>query len=303
MSDGRFIDVHCGWGSVAAAPNWKDIPEIQRVMAKRGIGTVCISSLLARKYDTVEGNRAVSDAVKAETPIGGVNVLGWIALHPGRANDLSEQMKRSLYHPRLVGAALYPDPLTNQPLSVADVRELLNAFRRFTKPLLIETRDARAMAQCIRIAEEFANLKMIASGMGGEEWRESLSMVTRHPNLNIDISGALIPEKINYAIDIMHGSRKILFASGAPHTDPAAVLGMLNEAGLSTDDSTRILYRNAEKLLHLDGGALEITASQQAFGPDEPATPNYLIGNVTPPAPVPETTDGKRKDSWGPSAL
>jgi hypothetical protein len=273
-------------------------------MARRGIGTVCISSLLARRYDIIEGNKAVADAVKNETAEGGVQVLGWIALHPGRAHDLSEQMKRTLYHPRLIGAALYPDPLTGLPLTIGDVRELLNSFRRFTKPLLVETRSAEAMHQTVRIAEEFANVKMIASGMGGEEWREALSMVTRSVNLNMDISGALIPEKITYAIELLHGPRKLLFASGAPHTDPAAVIGMLDEAGISNDDRTRILYRNAEKLLHLDGGVPEITGSQQAFGPDEPAMPNYLIGNVAPAPPPPaEGEEGERKDSWGPGAL
>ena len=301
MSDGRIFDVHCGWGSVTAAPNWKDVSEIQRVMGKRGVGTVCISSLLARRYDIIEGNRAVADAVKTNASDGGTEVLGWIALHPGRAHDLSEQMKRTLYDPRLIGAALYPDPLTGQPLTVADVRELLNAFRRFTKPLLIETRSAEAMAQAVRIADEFANLKMIASGMGGDEWRESLSMVSRSPNLNMDISGALIPEKIGYAIEMMHGSRKILFASGAPYTDPAAVIGMMDEAGLSNDDRTRILYRNADKLFGRDG-VPEPTSNLQTFGgTDEPAMPNYLVGNAPPPA---EVEDGKeRTDSWGPGAL
>ena len=100
---------------------------------------------------------------------------------------------------------------------------------------------------------------------------------------------------------MMHGSRKILFASGAPHTDPAAVLGMVDEAGLSYDDRTRILYRNADKLFGRDA-APETTGSQQAYATDEPAMPNYLVGNVAPPPA--EGEDGKeRTDSWGPGAL
>ena len=55
-------------------------------------------------------------------------------------------------------------------------------------------------------------------------------------------------EKIDYAYSLIGGVRKLLFASGAPATDPAAVLAMLFEANLTEDDRAKILYGNAQRL-------------------------------------------------------
>ena len=46
----------------------------------------------------------------------------------------------------------------------------------------------------------------------------------------------------------MSGARKIVFASGAPHTDPSAVLAMVEEAGLGADEKEKIFHGNAQRL-------------------------------------------------------
>ena len=157
-------------------------------------------------------------------------------------------MRRFLYSERFVGAALYPNPATGAPVTLEYARELLILVRRYSKSLLIETPTAEAMWEAVEIAGFMQGVKIVASGMGGEEWRSAIDFAVKPSNLFLDISGSLVPEKIHYAIHAMNGARKILFASGAPNTDPAAVLAMVDEAGLSTDEREKILHANAQRI-------------------------------------------------------
>lgn len=271
----KIIDIHCGWGATAAAPNWSDINAIKATMRSRGITKVFVSSLLARRYDLVEGNRAVVGQVNREPESEDeTDVLGWFVIHPARANEVIAQMREHLYSPRFVGAALYADPQTGSLVTVSDAHELVTAFRRYGKPLLVEVPTVDAMRETIRIADDLAGVKIIASGMGGEDWREAIAMSNRAANLSLDISGVLVPEKIDYAIHVLHGTRKLLFASGAPHTDPSAILALLDELDLPQEDRERILHGNAERIFNLEH-APEINVNLM---PMESVVANYMVG-------------------------
>ena len=277
----RAIDIHCGWGATTAAPQWRDINAIKTTMAARGIGTVFISALLARRYDMIAGNAALPSAVMPPANDEEVDVRAWMVIHPARIKEATDQMRRLLLSPRFVGCALYPDPRTGAPVTAADARELIVAYRRFGRPLLVEAPDLTAIEQVIRISDDLAGVKLIASGMGGDEWRESLALIARTGNIFVDISGALTPEKVEYAIQALHGTRKILFASGAPQTDPAAILGLLDDVDISDEDRNRILFGNAEKLFGL--GPVPTEAPTLAGLDGNAIVANYLIGNVENP--------------------
>jgi hypothetical protein len=278
----KIIDVHCGWGATTPAPNWRDVDEISKIMAARCVSMVCISSLLARRYDLVGGNEALAGALQTapsgEDPATAAEVKGWMVIHPARTREVTEQLRRHLYSPRFVGAALYPDPLTGAPVTVHDAHDLITAFQRYAKPLLVEAPTVEAMAEVVRIAESMPGVRIIASGMGGDDWREAILMAARPGNLYLDISGALVPEKIDYALDVLHGSRRLLFASGAPQTDPSAILGLLDDIDLIPKDRERILYGNAEKLFNI--ARPQEQSARTALLDAEPTFANYMIGNV-----------------------
>jgi hypothetical protein len=270
----KIIDIHCGWGATAAAPHWNTIDTIRATMQARGITAVFVSSLLARRYDVVAGNKALAEQLSPESPHVGTDVRGWFVIHPARTHEILHQMRDHLYHPMFVGAALYADPVTGMPVTVSDAHDLVTGFRRYGKPLLVEVNSAAAMRETLRIADDLAGVRVIATGMGGEEWREAIAMSQRASNLALDISGALVPEKIEYAIDVLHGTRKLLFASGAPHTDPAAVLALLDELDLPDEDRERILFRNAERMFGME----EESEIEVSLMPMDGVVANYLIG-------------------------
>lgn len=246
-----IIDVHCGWGATGTAPQWNDLATIRTDLAARGVRHAFVSSLLARRYDLPAGNDALGGAIGSLADDGGVDLRGWLVIHPARLSESNTQMRRHLHSGQFIGAALYPDPISGALVSARDVHEVINSFRRFAKPLLVEARTADAMANVVELADSLGNIRVIASGMGGEEWREAVTLAARPLNLFLDISGSLAPEKIEFAIATLGGVRKLVFGSGAPYTDPAAVLGMLDDLSLSAEDRARILYSNAYRLFQL----------------------------------------------------
>lgn len=255
----RVVDVNCGWGATTAALEWKDVGAVRAALGARGIGHAFLSASLSRRYDLAAGNDALAGALD-QSAGGGTELHGWLVIHPARAADSNVLMRKHLYNSRFVGAALFPDPITGAPVTQRETLDLINSFRRYARPLLIETPTAEAMAHAVQIADTLGSIKVIASGMGGDEWHEAIPMTAHLLNLYLDISGALVPEKITYAISLLHGTRKLLFASRAPQTDPAAVLGMLDDLSLSGEDREKILVTNASRLFHLGPAAEAPTA-------------------------------------------
>jgi predicted TIM-barrel fold metal-dependent hydrolase len=243
-----YIDVNCGFGASLAAPEWQDAAAIRAGLRQRGIGKAFLISRIARRFDPLAGNDAVAAAVATEAGDDDVDLRGWLVVHPARVGDAQQQMRRHLLSDRFIGAALFPDPVTGRPVSARDAAEVVTSFRRYSKPLLVHTPNAAAMAEALRLAEQFQGVKIIASGMGGDEWREAIVLAARPLNLLLDISGALNHEKLDFALQTFGGVRKLLFASGAPDTDPAAVLSMLFESSVPEEDRARILYGNAQRL-------------------------------------------------------
>lgn len=267
-----IIDVHCGFGATPVAPTWGDPAAVRDALLARGIRTVFLSSDLASRYDPAAGNELVAQAIAQITGAnsGGLDARGWMVLHPDRLADANTQMRRLLGGDRFVGAALYADPLSGVPVTLRSAQEVVSSYRRYSRPLLIETPTAEAMYEAARIAQDVGGtVKVIASGMGGEEWREAVDLATKPLNLFLDIAGSLSPEKIEYAIAALGGTRKLLFASGAPDTDPAAVLGLLDELNLDSEDRERILSGNALRLFSLPGA--EASPADNAGASSRPA--------------------------------
>lgn len=240
-----IIDIHCGWGPTPAAPQWNDPAAVRTALGARGITSACLASQLARRYDSVAGNDAVADVTR--TPDASCDLRGWLVIHPDQIEDASAQMRRYLFNDRFVGAALYPDPLTGNPVTLERTQELLIVFRRYGKALLIETPSAEAMHYAVEIAQFMGTIKVVASGMGGDEWRAAIDIAHRPSNLFLDFSGALNAEKIAFAIQQMGGVRKLVFGSGAPGTDPAGILALLDDLELSRDERSKILHANAQR--------------------------------------------------------
>jgi predicted TIM-barrel fold metal-dependent hydrolase len=250
-----IIDIHCGWGPTPSAPLWNDVEHVTGALSARGITQAFLSSNLARRYDPGAGNEAVAEVVAGLQQ--GCELKGWLVAHIAQLDEASAQLRRFLYTDCFVGMAVYPDPVKRHPVRYSDFHELFTVFRRYGKVLLIETPSAEAMYEAVQIAQQLQNIKVIASGMGGDEWQSAIELAARPVNLFLDISGVLAPEKLPFAIKTIGGVRKLLFASGAPGTDPVATLALVNDLDLHPEDKARILSGNARRIFGLVGGDSE----------------------------------------------
>lgn len=265
---GQIIDIHCNWGGATAelTHGWEDTARAGETLQARGVRFAFVVSEAARHFDSIAGNEEIEALTRAEP-----GLRGWFVAHPARAQAAHAQMRQLLYNARWAGCAVYPDPITGRPVTLEDFGEILNAYRRFSKPLYIATPDADAARHAAHIAREMSPMRVILGGMGGGDWRETTDLCVNAPGLFVDISGELAPEKIEYALQALHGARKILFASNAPHTDPAAVIGLLDDLDLSPDDRARILGGSAARLFRLDEALPAAGPDMRAFGGAEAA--------------------------------
>lgn len=247
-----IIDVHCGFGPTAAAPGWGSADALIDALDARSVAVALIASRLARAGELAAGNADVADACAAHPQ----RLRGWVVLDPSRPVESSAEARKYLYDKRFVGGALFPPPAARGGLGVTfdSVLELVTAFRRYAKPLLVHTPTAAAMQEVAQLARQLSSVRFIASGMGGNDWREAIDVALPRLNVYLDISGVLVSPRLAYMLSLPNGARKLVFASGAPNTDPAALVGLLDDLDLSGEDRERILFANAARLLGLGAG-------------------------------------------------
>ena len=167
-----ICDIHGQWGPTTAAPSWNQPEHVKGQLLQRGITLGCFASALARRYDMVAGNDAVYEAAGSKG--GGVVLKGWLVIQPNQHDESANLMRKYMFHDNFVGAVLYPNPATGEPVTLARCQDLLTVFRRYGKALLIHTPTAAAMHHAVDIASFLGTGKVIASGMGGDEWREAM---------------------------------------------------------------------------------------------------------------------------------
>ncbi|MDE1768004.1 MAG: amidohydrolase family protein [Candidatus Micrarchaeota archaeon] len=119
------------------------------------------------------------------------------------------------------------------------------------KPLIIHTR----METCknsrpehvMLLGEKFPEMKLILAHFAGIS-TEAFDYVKQHENMYVDTS-ALSTDYLIGAIVGRVGSRKLVFGSDSPLSDPEIELMKVKKAKLSNLDRERILFGNMNRLL------------------------------------------------------
>src|SRR5215212_9615750 len=123
------VDVH---GHLGTGP-WltADRDALLRAMQRGRIDTTVVSSHLAVTSNFAEGNFKLKSALD-----GAPQLLGYVVVNPAYVDQSIAEMRRYLSAPNFVGVKLHPDA-SGQPLDSSATREVVNAFRRYSKPLLV----------------------------------------------------------------------------------------------------------------------------------------------------------------------
>ena len=210
----------------------------------RSIDAVVLMSAHARRVDPIAGNRVLARMIE-QAP----HLYGCLMANTSRVEASMAIMRELMPQRKFVAMAIvtgrWSDPVRRL---VAD--ELINSYRRYTKPLFLFTPNGDAVGAALEIARAYPMLKIVLIGMGGSDWRAAVAAAHQCTNILLETSGALDRAKIPAAVAAL-GAHRILFGSGSPHLDPTAAMGLLEDSDLSEDVRRKILYENAARLFGL----------------------------------------------------
>ena len=240
------VDIHVqleGYGIPGINQN---AGQISQLMRARGIERCIIMSARAAQADPLSGNRILKAMVEQEA-----GLFGCLVAHLNRV-DASLQAIRDLMSSRRFVAVALISTNPEEPLHSLVADEVLNACRRYQKPVFLHTPNAACVEVGLHLAKTYNMHKFVFLGMGGADWRTGIAAAHQSVNIHLEMSGALDRAKLPAAIEAI-GSHRILFGSGMPHLDPVASLGLIEDSGISAIDQRRILRDNAGKMFNLDG--------------------------------------------------
>jgi uncharacterized protein len=241
------IDVH---GHLGTGP-WltADQEALLRAMQRARIDSAVVSSHLAVTSNFAEGNFKLKAALE-----GVPQLMGYVVINPVYVEQSVAEMKRYLAAPNFVGVKLHPDA-SGQPLDSAPTREVVNAFRRYSKPLLVHVWGTAQVRALEALAAEAPTVKMIIAHAGGEAFAECLALASRQLNLLLEpFTGGAQQGKIEEAVAKI-GAHRVLFGTNFPRLNPGVALGMLADARISESERAQILGGNAARLFGIGQAA------------------------------------------------
>jgi uncharacterized protein len=214
-------------------------------MAARGIDAAVLLSARACLVDPLAGNRILK-AMLEQAP----NLYACLVAHTNRVAASTTVMRELMGSRKFVCMALVganPD----EPVHKVAADEILNAYRRYGKPLFLYARNAEAVAAAEEIARGYPMLRVVMIGMGGTHWPAAISAAHACTNILLETSGPLDRAKLPAAVETL-GSHRVLFGSGAPHVDAAAATALVADSPLGDEARGRILWHNARRVFGLD---------------------------------------------------
>jgi len=237
-----IFDAHAYLGETPFSSAMATREAVLQTMRRSEITGGALISALAADCDFVTGNRRLREVISAE-----VGLFGWITLNTGYPAESQEEQRRHETRRGVVGVALFGH--NGRPVTLEAAREILNAQRRYAKPVALHIPDGDAVQAGREIAAAFPAMKFVFLTMGGDDWRSAVVVAKQHLNIYLEISGSQDSDKIAHTAAVLT-PRKLLFGSGLPAHSPALPRALVeSDPTLTRPDRNRILSENAVALL------------------------------------------------------
>lgn len=220
------------------------IEGVLRSMQKYRMEKAMLVPSLAVDSDFRSGNSEMLEAMNSDD-----RLYGYLVVNPNYVEESIQLMRSHMNLPKFKAMAIFSGASKPHP-NADDCRDLLNAYRRFTKPVLLNAPNLEAVSDVVEIAKEFPTIKFIIGGMGGPDWKGAIQ-ASKVLNTLLETSGSFDAEKVGEAVE-QFGAHRVLFGSDTPFSDPASMLAMVHSSGLPKVDLLKILGDNAKTLFKLD---------------------------------------------------
>lgn len=236
-----ITDVHA---EVGTTPLW-GIPfsdaNLARSMSKYGVDKCIVSSTIGNSCDFRLGNAQMAKIVQSNPAM-----LGCVVVNINYPEQSQKEMHSYLLDDKFA-ALLVTSGVRGKHVTLAESEDILNAHRRFVKPVYLHTPNQEAALAANEMAKAFPIMKFVLIGMGGEDWRMATVLAERTLNLVLEVSGSSSPDKIAFATEHI-GSHRIVYGSGLPYVDPASVIAMVRDAEITDSDKNNVLTNSARRL-------------------------------------------------------
>jgi len=237
-----IIDLHA---EIGTTPLW-GVPftdtNLTRLMQKYGVERAVVSSTIGTSCDFRRGNAHIAQVVKSNP-----HLRGCLVVNIHYPEQSQEDMRAYAGLDSFAGIML-TSGRRGDCVTLAEAEELLNAHRRFVKPVFVRTPDRASLIAVNEIARAFSTMKFVLLGMGGEDWRMATVLADRTLNLVLEVSGSFSPDKIQFAVDRI-GAHRLVYGSSLPYCDPSATIGLVEDADISDADKRYIFANSAKRLL------------------------------------------------------
>jgi predicted TIM-barrel fold metal-dependent hydrolase len=239
------IDTHAYLASTPFSEGMANRDNIVATMSRFDIEAILLVSKMSVDCDVLNGNKQLKKLVSVSD-----GIYAYVAANADYPELSIEQLRAYLTRPEFVGT-VFATP-AGRSLLLDEVREIVNAQRRYGKPLVFQARNLADVNFVRSVAEAFPTLSIVLLGMGGDDWRSAVEAAKRFVNIHLAISGSLDSDKISYAYSLI-AARRLLFGSGLPFAEPTIFENLINESSvLTTSDRRRIFRQNASGLFHIN---------------------------------------------------
>ena len=247
------IDIRVNFTEHDAVGRPFGIEGVRKALDRFQIETAILIPRLAVDADFAQGNKELLEAIKSDD-----RLYGYLVVNPVFPDESIKLMRQAMILPKFAGMAMFQGASKSFP-NLDDCREILNSYRRYTKPVLLQADSPEAVSAAEGIAGEFPSTKFVLGSMGGEhcpatgsrDRREKCVMgLSKYMNLFLETSGSLESSKIEEAV-ASFGPRRVLFGSDLPFGNPASMLALIQTSSIPKDVMTRIFATNARTLFGL----------------------------------------------------
>jgi predicted TIM-barrel fold metal-dependent hydrolase len=239
------FDVHSYFGGSLVPGVAHSGAVIHATMQARGIEGAVLFAAHARNVDPLAGNRVLQKVLE-QSP----GCYGCLVTHVNRVDASVTAMRELMVSRKFVGMAMV-GMRSDAPIPRIVADDIVNAYRRYGKPLFLYALNAEMTHAALEIARAYTMLKVILIGMGGLDWRTAIAAAHASTNIVLETSGALDRAKLPAAVEAV-GAHRLIFGSGTPHVDAAAGLGLVEDSHLTDEARRRILSDNAHRLFGMD---------------------------------------------------
>ncbi len=213
---------------------------LMRMMDRYGIERSIASATTANSCDFARGNAQVASIV------GKGRIFGCAVVNTQYPNESIEDMRQYLSLPSFVALQIHSGT-PGRPVTLDECEDILNAHRRFAKPVMLDASTREGVLAATEIAKAFPGIKFVLLSMGGAAWRTAVAMADKQLNIVLETSGNLSPDKISLGVATV-GAHRMVYGSNLPFADPSVTIGLIEDSALSDLDKRMLLETSAKRM-------------------------------------------------------